>query len=141
MVAHRVAPLVERVAGGCPAMNKVLISGFFATALVGCGYNCQSTCNHVYAQSECKIATGLTDENDTITACTDQCNLALGKTGDLGLYDPYTPYHGQGAPPVLENDKQAALWMECVWSTAPDDGYSAGCDNLDPTDGGYCAPI
>lgn len=109
-------------------------------ALSGCGgYDCQSTCNHVYADSECGIATGQVDESEAIQQCTATCQDALSKTGDLGDYDPYIPYRG-GTPPTLNNEKQAARWMECVWDSAPDEGFSANCVLLSPEEG-FCAPI
>jgi len=48
----------------------------------------------------------------------------------MGVYDPYQPYHGDAQ--TLENEKQAAAWMDCVWS--------ADCSDLDPSVG-LCSPI
>ena len=110
-----------------------------AAMIGGCGYNCQETCNHVYADSECKVATGQVDENTAIRECSKTCQNALSNTGDIGDYDPYVPYLG-GEQPVIENQKQAALWMECVWASAPDPGYTDGCTLLTAEEG-FCAPI
>jgi hypothetical protein len=120
-------------------MIRVATALLAAVALVGCGYNCQETCNHVYADSECGIATGQLDENEAIRLCTQSCEDALARTGDIGEYNPYSPYIG-GEQPQLENEKQAALWMECVWDSAPEPGPQPGCDNLAP-EAGFCAPI
>ncbi len=115
------------------------MSVLVSAAAVGCGYNCQDTCQHVYAQSECNVATGQLEETDKIDSCIETCQDALTKTGELDGYDPFEAYV-LGDPPSLENEKQAAYWMECVWLNAPEPGYQAGCANLETTEG-FCAPI
>ena len=77
--------------------------------------------------------------NVAIRNCVNSCEEALSKTGDIGEYDPYSPYLG-GEQPVLENEKHAALWMECVWNAAPEDGFNEGCQSLSQEEG-FCAPI
>ena len=106
---------------------------------VGCGYNCQDTCNHVYSDSECDVSTGQIDESKKIAECIDVCQDALANTGDLGTYDPFSPYRG-GDQPAITNERQAAFWMECVWAQAPERGPQASCALLEPSEG-YCAPI
>jgi hypothetical protein len=110
-----------------------------SAAAIGCGYNCQDTCNHVYAQSECNVSTGQIEESLKIDECIEVCQDALQRNGELDGYDPYSPYKG-GTQPVIENEKQAAYWMECVWDNAPEPGPQAGCSLLEPTEG-FCAPI
>lgn len=115
----------------------VLLGSAFLAACGG--YDCQSTCNHIYADSECGIATGQVDESVAIRECVETCEDALARTGDVGDYDPFIPYRG-GDQPTLDNEKHAAMWMECVWASAPDEGYSDGCRSLSPEEG-FCAPI
>ncbi|MEZ4241548.1 MAG: hypothetical protein R3F59_36455 [Myxococcota bacterium] len=50
----------------------------------------------------------------------------------MGDYNPYNRANPSD-PPQLENERQAAAWMECVWST--------DCEQLMPTTGGICAPV
>jgi len=59
----------------------------------------------------------------------DECESALKIPGEVGNYTPneYTP---ASEPVTLENDHQAAVWMDCVAETS--------CEFLD---GGYCAPV
>jgi hypothetical protein len=133
LVAHGLA---AEARGGPVRRFLAALAGI---AAVGCGYNCQDTCQHVYAASECNVATGQIDETQKIDDCIDVCQEALLRAGEVGDYDPYTPYRS-GEQPQIENDKQAALWMECVWSKAPEPGYQAGCEDLQTTEG-YCSPI
>jgi hypothetical protein len=49
--------------------------------------------------------------------------------GELGDYDPYER-SGSGVSVELGNEKQAAVWMECV--------NAQDCSRLED---GYCAPI
>ncbi len=102
-------------------------------AVVGCGYDCQSTCRRVYDESECNVAAeiGGASSDELIRQCVDECETALRKVGSMGSYDPRT----QRNPLVdeqLENERQAAEWMDCVWE--------ADCSQLDPASG-ICHPI
>ena len=100
-------------------------------SLVGCGPNCQSTCNQIYGNGsgECNIQRGGRTTSDLISYCLDECEGALETPGDLDGYDPNTA-QGRDESFELDNEKQAAVWMDCVAEQA--------CDRL--TDG-YCAPI
>ena len=103
--------------------------------LAACGPNCQSTCKHVFDPSECGIHPPGVETAEQIRDCAHACENALNKAGNLDSYDPDTPdYSGEVE---LENEKQAAAWMDCVWETTPD-ATAEQCENLEI---GYCAPI
>lgn len=123
---------------------SALVLATLMVATTGCGPDCQSTCDKIYGEAPgCGDPTG---EHGTesyypgtigpsgtreklLGQCMDECSNALQTPGEVGNYTPqqYTP---SDEVVELENDKQVALWMECV------DGQS--CENLTS---GYCAPI
>ena len=108
--------------------------GLFAT---GCGPNCQSTCTHVFDRSECGIARPGIEPREQITNCVSACEYALSQPGEQGSYDPDRPNTSSGVE--LENERQAAAWMDCVWATAPE-GSLSGSEECRALDEGYCAP-
>lgn len=99
------------------------------------GPSCQSSCTHIYADAtgECGIAVPGYDDADgrarLIASCTEDCTNALQTPGAMGTYDPNIR-HTSGTSIVLQNEQQAAAWMDCI----------AGSDCVDLSDG-YCAPI
>ena len=101
--------------------------------LIACGPDCQSTCNRLYRPADgvkyCGIARPGKSIDESISYCMTQCNSALETPGDVGEYNPNdeTP---RSETPELLNDKQAAVWMDCVSNTS--------CPNLEAN---YCAPI
>ena len=105
--------------------------GLLAVGMVGCSadLDCQSTCNRLYQTEECGIASPGSTQSELLDLCNNSCDAALDIPGEVGDYDPneYTP---ASVSIDLENDKQAALWMECVSVTA--------CELLNE---GYCAPV
>jgi len=107
----------------------IALVGIFAGA---CGPTCQNTCRRVYAQNECGITDPALNEEELIRECEADCETALLTTGEVGDYDPNvrTPTDKKI---ILENEMQAAAWMDCVWETE--------CEDLHPANGGYCAPI
>ena len=103
-----------------------------AALAAGCGPSCQSSCNRLYqdvGSGGCGIESAGTTQSELVTMCLDACSDALDKTGDIGDYNPYerTP---SNISVDLENDRQAAIWMECVAETS--------CEYLDD---GYCEPV
>ena len=111
-------------------MLRVLVIAAVPLTAVGCGPTCQSTCNRLYQESECGIqAVGDDSVADLTSRCMDECENALEIPGEVGDYTPdeYTP---SSETVTLQNDKQAALWMDCVSETA--------CEYLEE---GYCAPV
>ncbi|MFT4975080.1 MAG: hypothetical protein ACI8S6_000967 [Myxococcota bacterium] len=109
-----------------------LIAGLSLLSIGAAGCDnpdCQSTCNKLYQSEECSIASPGSTQTELLTTCLDSCNLALDTPGEVGDYTPgeYTP---SSVSVELENDKQAAIWMDCV--------SEFSCELLDD---GYCAPV
>lgn len=117
-----------------------IVLGVGSALAAGCGDNCQSTCAHVYDPSECGIQKAGITAKSLIDDCVDECERALATPGDMGDYNPnvFIPAVDK---PQLQTDQQAAAWMDCVWSVAPDKGPQESCAQLDPKNGGICAPI
>jgi hypothetical protein len=94
----------------------------FPVGLFACGKDCQSTCTTLYGTApNCGDPKGdfkgLVNNDQTrdekMTDCMRACKDGLAKPGEVGDYDPYTKFEGE-EPPTLENDRQVALWMECI---------------------------
>jgi hypothetical protein len=103
--------------------------GAVATLASGCGPSCQSTCHRIHSPNECQIATPGQDWTDGYRECVDMCEAALQQPGPLGSYNPDEPPPA-GTTAHLKNERQAALWMQCVDETA--------CELINA---GHCAPI
>ena len=108
-------------------------------SLLGCGKDCQSTCNKLYGTTpNCgdsfgdkpKGLLGSETRGEKMSDCMDACEEALKVPGKLGDYDPYEQKDWDEEDPELKNDRQVALWMECVAETS--------CQNLAD---GYCSPV
>ena len=112
--------------------------------LMGCGKDCQSTCTKLYGTApNCGDATGEKDSEgyfeglvnndqsreEKLSDCESACKAGLSKAGEVGDYDPYKRLESDDERPELENDRQVALWMECI------DEHS--CQNILD---GYCEP-
>lgn len=106
-----------------------LALGLAALYLSGCGPNCQSTCEKLYLESECNTQRPGRTTDELLQRCASECEEALKRPGEIGDYDPYDN-SGSGSSIVLENELQAAVWMECVAESA--------CEKIDD---GYCAPV
>jgi len=93
------------------AASLILTLAVFAT---GCGPDCQSSCQKLYASDDggCALNTPGRDPDEAIADCLDECELAIRTPGNVGSYDPRTPTSGTVVE--LENEKQAALWMDCI---------------------------
>lgn len=119
------------------AARKFLLSlgGLMLATLTGtgCGPDCYSTCNKLYGSGSGGEACAFTSPNQSsdelLDLCVDNCQTALLTEGEVGAYNPYEKQPGDAAI-ELNNDRQAALWMDCVDETA--------CEKLDE---GYCAPV
>ncbi len=112
----------------------VLVS--VVAGLVGCGENCQSTCDQVY--NVCGIEKPGQTRQELLRDCRNECTDALRQSGPIGDYDPNRPRSSSESIEIV-NDEQAAAWIDCVWATAPD-GTPEQCEDLDPRSG-FCAPI
>lgn len=101
-------------------------------SLVGCGPNCRDACDKLYgdADGQCNInvigSEGDAGAASLIQECQATCDGAMSKTGPVGTYNPNS---NADADQTIDNEKQAALWMDCVVEEA--------CDNLEK---GYCQP-
>ena len=113
-----------------------MILGLWFT-LVGCGPTCQSTCNQIWRVCGVPDPAGR-DVQELARACERECEAALRVSGEIGDYEPEERRTVAEAI-TLDNDTQAAAWMDCVWNHAPD-GTPEQCEDLDPRSG-YCAPI
>ena len=118
-------------------MKVRALLGLVGLFMAGCGPNCQSTCAHVFDESECSIARPGIDSYEQIKNCVTACEYALSQPGEIGDYDPDRPNYSSNLE--LENERQAAAWMDCVWATAPE-GSISGSDECRALDEGYCAP-
>lgn len=101
-----------------------------AAGAVGCDQNCQNTCARIYDPSQCGVQIAGVEWTSSRGECEAACETALKRGGKMGDYNPYNRPNPSD-PPELENERQAAAWMECVWSVE--------CTQLDPTTG-ICAP-
>jgi hypothetical protein len=111
---------------GGGAVAVLLLAGLAG----GCSENCQNTCARIYSENECGIVIPGVKVADSVNQCQSTCETALKQAGSMGTYNPYERHGSE--PVTLENEKQAAAWMDCVWST--------DCELLDPAEG-LCAPI
>ena len=117
-------------------MNKMWMSITICASILSsaCGPDCQTTCEKLYAQGgECEF-TSAGDEFGVknFQRCTETCESALKTPGEAGDYNPQekTP---SSQSIELENDQQAALWMDCV--------EEKSCELLKTSGGRFCAPI
>jgi hypothetical protein len=95
----------------------------------GCGPDCQSTCNTLFQESECNLQRPGQSRDDLLRDCNTACDNALDTPGDIRAeYNP-NDYQSTDQSVRFENDKEVALWMDCVEATA--------CPLLDD---GICSP-
>jgi hypothetical protein len=120
-----------------PTLARLLPLGLLSFA-VGCSSTCeknscacQEACNRLYQESECNIIeVGNQTRDERILDCVQDCENALETPGEIREdYDPYE-YTPQDEAVEFTNDKEAALWMECVAETS--------CELIAD---GYCAPL
>jgi hypothetical protein len=97
------------------------------TALLStaCGPTCASSCRRFYDQEACNAGPeGLATE-DAIAQCTDICHSALQLTGPEPAADDrrFNPEFIAPATQqtTLANEREAAAWMDCVWSFSDDE--------------------
>lgn len=95
----------------------------------GCGPDCQSTCNRLFQESECNLQRPGQSRSDMLRDCSNACDNALQTPGDIRAeYNP-NDYQSTDQSVRFENDKEVALWMDCVETT--------DCSLLDD---GICSP-
>jgi hypothetical protein len=95
----------------------------------GCAENCQDSCSRIY--DECNISIIGVPADKSQADCEAHCEAALEEVGEMGGYDPWKKDNPLN-PNTLNNEKQAAAWMDCVAETP--------CADMDPSVG-ICAPI
>ena len=116
----------------------VMVAAMGASWLVGCGPACQETCFRVYDESQCgRQASGGVTAKQLIDTCASECESALRNTGGMAGYDPRQRQPGVF---VLQNERQAAAWMDCIDASTceelnpalidPDDNSSSSCHPL-----------
>ncbi len=114
--------------------NVWLLGGLVLPWMISCGPDCQTTCEKLYAQGAACEFTSAGDPNGekNFTRCMETCNEAIQTPGDAGDYNPNekTP---SSQSIDLENDQQAALWMDCI--------EEKSCELLKTSGGRFCAPI
>lgn len=116
-------------------MGRNLLGTAVLTMLMATGCattDCQSTCQRIYDESgsNCGIKIpGFDSQSEPLAQCIQGCEYALDRPGELGAYDPNVP-NRSGSDIDLENERQAAEWMECV--------AAVPCEDLSS---GYCAPL
>lgn len=104
--------------------------GLLAVAVTtsGCGPDCYSTCGKLYLE-ECNFESPGQTQTELMDTCVETCESALSVPGEVGEYNPFEKQPGDSAI-TIENDRQAALWMDCIAESA--------CEKLEE---GYCAPV
>lgn len=117
-------------------IHPLLCLSLAVVTLSGCAtqHDCARSCEKLFGDKaeQCNIQvpghTGDQGRQDMISACEDHCEQAMGQAGEVGDYNPNVRTSGN-EDVFLENDAQAALWMQCIDETA--------CDDLNSN---YCAP-
>jgi hypothetical protein len=133
VVAHIVAltrPAMMGAYMGAKGWTGAVAALTAMALLSGCGRNCQNSCARIY--EDCQIAVGGVSVAESMADCSQECEDALQQTGNMNGYDP----RGRdlaGDAFELQNDIQAAAWMDCIWDST--------CEEIDPRTGGLCWPI
>jgi hypothetical protein len=112
---------------------------FALLSLLACGPDCQTTCEHIHgdAAGQCDIQPPNTSPENAIANCANECDAAMREAGAVGAYDPNEQV-SSNENIALENERQAALWMECVMGSEGDGSDATACEDLER---GICAPI
>lgn len=117
-------------------MRLLVPLALIVVALSGCGPDCQNSCEKIFGDGqtpsgdqECAIQVPGVASDEMIRDCVGHCQAALRQNGEIGAYNPDEAVSGNDKV-TLDNEKQAALWMECIDATA--------CEYLQE---GVCAPV
>ena len=112
----------------------LVLLGTAMTGITACGPDCQTSCEKLYSQGgECKFTSpGDPSGEKSFAVCLEACEEAMEIPGDAGDYNPNekTP---SSQSIQLQNDQQAAMWMDCV--------AEKSCELIKTTGGRFCAPI
>lgn len=107
----------------------------FASA---CGPTCQSTCRRFYEDEQCNAGPAGLATEEAIGQCQDICQDALQvagpdvEPGDRRFNPDFVAPLNQSS--TLETEREAAAWMDCVWSFSDEECPSR-------LDDAYCAKI
>lgn len=107
----------------------VLLMPLLTVVLTGCGPSCQSTCEKLYQADECNTERPGRTTDELLQACNNSCEDALTQPGEIDNFNPYSN-EGSSSSITLDNEQQAALWMDCIAEQA--------CDKIAD---GYCSPV
>lgn len=121
-------------------MRSALVFLVASTALLAsaCGPTCQDSCRRFYDETECDAAPAGLAPEDAIAQCIDICQDALQETGpevdpNDRRFNPELIVPASESP-TLADEREAAAWMDCVWSFSDDECPTALEDQ-------YCARI
>jgi hypothetical protein len=92
--------------------------------------DCFASCDKLFGNlaEQCAIVVPGRSAQEMTNDCVASCDHALARSGELGSYNP--DERSSGADDIsLENEQQAAAWMDCIHETS--------CDLLNQN---YCAP-
>jgi len=99
-----------------------LLATLFASACGG--ETCQSSCLRFYEEEQCDAPPAGLSRSDAIDQCIDICQDALQvpgePVGDDRRFDPARTA-GNTEDHVLDNEQEAAAWIDCVWSFTDDE--------------------
>lgn len=95
------------------------------------GPSCYSACEKLYGEGDgaCNIQIPSRTGQEMQGDCISHCVSAMNNAGEIGDYEPNERASSDDQV-ALENEQQAALWMDCVAETS--------CENLEKN---YCAPV
>ncbi len=119
-----------------PAATLLLV--IFAVLASACEPTCQDTCRRFYEDEQCDAGPDGLDNERAIEQCLDICSDALQVTGpEVDVRD--RRFNPDFVAPLnqtstLDSEREAAAWMDCVWSFSDDECPTALDDQ-------YCAKI
>ena len=117
-------------------MRALLV--FFLTLPACATSDCLTSCQKIWGDQsgQCNLQDESilsdADRQDQINSCKSSCQTALARYGDLGGYEP-NQKRQQSDTVCLENEQQAAVWIDCVTATACEDLQSNWCAPVYPT--------
>lgn len=111
-------------------MGLINVVGLFAIlGLSACEEprSCQNSCSRAFRADNCAFGAGILGD-DAIRNCVTECRQALRQNGELGSYDP-DDYNSVDRSRAfeLENEAQAAAWIDCVAETSCEDINDGFC--------------
>lgn len=92
--------------------------------------SCQTACQLAFRENECNVKVPGQEADTLVRECVQECEVALRRTGELNGYDPDDRNSVDRSESFrLQNEKQAALWIDCVIETSCrdlDEGFCPG---------------